>query len=74
MSDGISIGKGRATAQTKDAIRVSLQSGIELWIPQSVIHDDSEVFERGGTGNVVVAEWWADVKGLSDSRQKMGNR
>jgi hypothetical protein len=36
--------------------------------PFSVIHDDSEVFEPGQVGKVVVQEWWADKQGLSDSR------
>lgn len=32
--------------------------GIEFWCPQSVIHDDSEVFAKGGAGKLVLMTWW----------------
>lgn len=36
-----------------------------LWVPRSVIHDDSEVFEKGDTGTLVLKTWWAEDRGIS---------
>lgn len=30
------------------------------FVPQSVIHDDSEVFEKGHRGKLIVKGWWAE--------------
>lgn len=64
----VSLGKGSAIAETAQALRVklSVDGGPSRWIPKSVLHDDSEVYENGHEGDVVVAEWWADKEGLSD--------
>lgn len=35
----------------------------EVWVPQSQIHDDSEVFDVGQEGTLVVTEWLATQKG-----------
>ena len=55
----------RATAvrATEKALLVDID-GNEMWIPQSVIHDDSEVYEEGDTGLLVVKGWWAQKQGL----------
>lgn len=33
------------------------------WIPQSVIHDDSEVYQDGDEGTLVVEDWFAEKEG-----------
>jgi len=33
------------------------------WIPRSVIHDDSEVFDEGHEGTLVVKLWFAEKQG-----------
>lgn len=40
--------------------------GEEVWIPKSVIHDDSEVFDdsENSTGTLIVKKWWAEKEGL----------
>lgn len=38
---------------------VHLHKPIPFWVPKSVIHDDSEVYEKGGEGKLVVKTWWA---------------
>jgi hypothetical protein len=43
---------------TDKALCVRIQ-GKTYWVPQSVIHDDSEVFEVGHRGKLVVQQWWA---------------
>jgi hypothetical protein len=37
----------------------------EVWVPHSVIHDDSEVYDAKGNneGKLVVQRWWADKQG-----------
>ena len=32
----------------------------EVWIPQSAVHDDSEVWKPGQEGRLVVLEWFAE--------------
>jgi hypothetical protein len=36
----------------------------EIWIPQSQIDDESEVWEEGDSGTLVISQWIADQKGL----------
>lgn len=38
----------------------------ELWVPLSVIHDDSECWGIGDKGELFVAYWWARKEGLTD--------
>ncbi len=38
--------------------------GEAVWIPHSQIDDDSEVFEEGHHGNLVISAWLAEQKGL----------
>ena len=49
---------------TEKAIRIRTAGDDYYWIPQSVIHDDSEVFDIGDHGTLVVAEWFAVKEGL----------
>jgi len=51
--------------QTPKAILVELQQEKEVWIPQSQIHDDSEVYREGDAGTLVVSEWFAEKEGLA---------
>lgn len=63
--EGVKIGNGVGVKETERALLVKLDDEEdERWIPKSVIHDDSEVFEEGGEGTVVVAPWWAKKEGL----------
>lgn len=53
--------------ETVMALRVRLDDGRELWVPKSVVHDDSEVFDGydNATGKLVLARWFADKEGLT---------
>lgn len=55
----------RAIKESKsgEALLVAVD-GKEVWIPQSQIDDDSEVFEVGNRGELVVSQWIAEQKGL----------
>ena len=52
---------------TDKAIRVVLpsRSGQPLWIPQSQVTADSEVYATGHRGKLVVTAWFAEREGLS---------
>lgn len=38
--------------------------GEQVWIPKGQIDDDSEVFQEGQDGQLVISEWIAKEKGL----------
>ena len=38
--------------------------GRELWVPKSQIHADSDVYERGQYGRLVISKWIAAERGL----------
>ena len=52
-----------ATAQT-DLALLCIINDEEVWVPHSQIDDDSEVFEKGTNGDLVVTRWWAEKRGL----------
>jgi hypothetical protein len=70
MSEPLKLGKARCHRSTDKAILVTLEDEgtKQRWIPQEAIHDDSEVYESGQTGQLVIVEgcWWARKEGLSD--------
>lgn len=56
------MGEGKITAETAKAILFEAD-GKKTWIPKSVIHDDSEVWEKGHEGPLIVKQWWAEKNG-----------
>lgn len=68
---GFHLGVGRVIATRPMALRVELEAssllGAEkIWVPRSVIHDDSEVFADDGDnaeGELVVEKWFAEKQG-----------
>ena len=59
-----SLGQGEAIRETDAAVLVMVEDlDEEVWIPKSQIHDDSEVWEDGHVGEVVVSEWLAGKQG-----------
>ena len=67
-SDSYSFEGVQCIAQTPQAILVLIDHGRgskrEHWIPQSQVHDDSEVFKKGDEGKLVVKGWFTREKGL----------
>lgn len=41
-----------------------LTPGKDAWVPHSQIHADSEVFQPGDEGTLIVSQWWAETAGL----------
>lgn len=33
------------------------------WIPQSQVDEDSEVYEKGTSGTLIISDWWARKQG-----------
>lgn len=50
---------------TKKALLVRLADDREVWVPQSQIDEDSEVWRPGDSGKLVVAAWFAEKEGLA---------
>ncbi len=49
--------------ESANAILVRID-GDEMWIPQSQVHADSEVWRKGDEGKLVITKWIAEQKGL----------
>ena len=64
MADKVKFEDVRALRETTRAVLVSID-GDEYWVPKSQIDDDSEVWQDGQQGDLVVSEWWAAREGLS---------
>lgn len=56
------MGEGKCTQDTEKALLIVIDDK-KLWIPKSVVHDDSEVYRTGQEGKVVVKLWWAEKNG-----------
>jgi hypothetical protein len=62
----VNLGHARCIVQTPDAIQVQIDGEkTPRWIPQSQVHDDSDVYKLGTEGNLIVTLWWAEQKGLA---------
>jgi hypothetical protein len=60
-----SLGTCKPLRETDKALLVMRDDLTELWVPKSVIHDDSEVYSvRSGAGELFVEEWFAAKEGL----------
>jgi hypothetical protein len=51
--------------ETAKAILCAIR-GKEYWIPQSQVHEDSEVWHQGDEGTLVLTAWIAKQKGLTE--------
>jgi len=62
-----SLGTVRVKRDTGKALLVDYEDlGFEGWVPHSVIHDDSEVFDadQNSEGDLIVKQWWAEANDL----------
>lgn len=60
---GTEFEEARCTAATPQAVLVEQEDLGEVWIPKSCVHDDSEVWEPGHAGRLVVKSWFAEKQG-----------
>jgi len=56
------VGYARAIRETDKALLLDYENE-EVWIPKSVIDDDSEVWREEDEGELVVKDWFAEKKG-----------
>ena len=61
--DAVAIADCKAVGETAAALRV-LVRGESKWVPKSQITDDSEVYETGHEGKLVITGWFANKEGL----------
>ena len=62
-----SLGHGKVTKATDKALEIELtELGETRWIPRSILHVNSEVYDgdKNREGEVVVQQWWALQEGL----------
>jgi hypothetical protein len=62
--DGHRLERTICTRETEKAIFVEIEGHNDLWVPKSVVDDDSEVYAKGHQGTLVVKRWWAAKQGL----------
>lgn len=60
----VSFEKCRSIRETDLAVLIEIE-GKEVWVPKSVIDDDSEVWQDEQEGELVVKEWWAEKNGMT---------
>lgn len=61
--DTVSFDDVHCIRATEKAILVDID-GDEHWIPQSHVHDNSEVYKLGQRGTLVITRWIATQRGL----------
>ncbi len=61
MSEPVSIENVTCLKETDKALLVE-HEGVETWVPKSQVHDDSEVYQEGQAGTLVVSLWLAEEK------------
>lgn len=60
----VALPEGKIVRQTAKAVLYEFD-GETKWIPQSVIHDDSDIWKDGEEGVLKVQSWWAEKEGLA---------
>ena len=63
IEDAVTITNCKAVGASPLALRVIVH-GDAVWIPRSQITDDSEVYETGHEGKLVITGWFANKEGL----------
>lgn len=56
--------EARALRKSKGGALLVEIDGEEIWIPQSIIDDKSEVWIEGDIGELVISLWFAEKEGL----------
>lgn len=65
FDDATDLGDSECIQQTERAVLCLTEAGDEVWIPKTCLHDDSEVYEKGHKGKLIVKAWWAAREGLA---------
>lgn len=62
-SEPCSLGEGKVLKGTEKALLFEPDGETSFWVPRSVVHDDSEVYEEEHEGELLVKHWWAEKEG-----------
>lgn len=62
--DMIIIEDVEATGETDLALYCEVDDDEGFWVPKSLIDDDSEVYEKGHVGKLVIPLWFAEKNDL----------
>jgi hypothetical protein len=63
--EGVSLGTVLVKRETEKAILIMDREMTDRWIPKSVIHPNSEVYNDAHSGHeLIVKSWWAEKEGL----------
>ena len=68
MNDDLWKGDAVALRETAKALLVDVD-GEENWIPKGQIDDDSEVYQRGDEGELVIPMWLAIDRGWASPKE-----
>ena len=66
MTESVSYNDCKIVHDTHDAILVlipEVDEGDPVWVPQSQVHEDSEIWRKGDAGTLTVTQWIAEQKG-----------
>lgn len=58
-----SVGTGKVLKATDKALLFEPEGDDSFWVPKSVVHDDSEVYDEEHEGELLVQSWWAEKNG-----------
>lgn len=64
MSEPIELEGVLAVRETARALLIRTATGEQHWVPKSVIHEDSEVYQDGDGGKLIIAAWFAEKEGI----------
>jgi len=54
---------------TKDALKILVNRRAWIWVPKEAVHEDSEVYDEGHKGVLVIPRRMARQKGLVDEAE-----
>jgi len=59
--------EARCVGEKPLSILCEMEDGTRRWIPKSIVHDDSEVYnaDENDEGELVLKWWWAEQEGLT---------
>jgi len=63
ITDAVCVGETASAILVEAPFFEDVEGSAEVWIPQSVVHDDSEVYTEGTDGELVIHYWFAQKKG-----------
>jgi hypothetical protein len=62
IADAVCVGETGAAIRVEAPFFEDVSDDPEVWIPKSVVHDDSEVYTEGTDGELVIHYWFAQKK------------